>query len=402
MDTKSGEILYAKKIIEEAGLEALIIDVSVKDRCEIKADISADEILNYSGRSWDEITRLGRAERISMITECARTLVRDYHREGRFDAIFSMGGAQNTMVATTAMRGLPTGVPKLMLSTMASGKRTFGPYVDTKDILMMHSVADISGLNLISKNVIRNAVAAVIGMALHGSTALNQSGGEGVSVGLTMLGITAGGVEQAKTLLEKEGFETITFHANGVGGKSMEELIEAGMLGAAMDLTLHEIANEVIGGYCSGADERLEAACGRGIPLVAAPGGVDMIDFSTEAGESGYPEDWKSRQHIYHNASIIHMKVTADEMRKIAKLIKTRLNAAAGPVSFMLPLRGFCEAGAPGGAFHQPEIDGILIEELSSGMNENVKIIKVDANINDGVFAEAAVGEMLGYLAAGK
>jgi len=396
MDTKESEIFFAKEIIENAGQKALIIDMSVKERPIVMPDVTAEEILEQAGYSWEEIIQLDRGGRISMMTDAMRQVIPILHLKGQFDAVFSMGGAQNTMMATAAMRALPYGVPKVMLSTMASGKRTFGPFVDTKDIVIMHSVADISGLNALTENVIRNAVSSVIGMAMFGGE-LKETKAKCV-VGTTMLGITSRGVERAKEILEAQGLETITFHANGVGGKSMEELIKAGVIQASMDLTLHEIANEVIGGYCTGANNRLAAAGEKGIPQVISAGALDMIDFATESGPAGYPDDWESRQHIYHNASIIHMKVTEKEIRMIGKLVGERVSQAKGPVTVLFPLKGFCEAGAPGGAFFNPAIDRAFIETVKENLADHVRWMDVDANINDELFAETAAKAMLEYV----
>lgn len=396
MDTKGKEIKYAKDIIESLDLNTIVIDMGVREKPEIEPNISSEQVLNMYGYTWEDILKLDKVSRINLMTEAITVVIKKLYEAGRFQGVFSMGGAQNTMMATSAMRALPYGVPKVMLSTMASGKRTFGPLVSTKDVVVMHSVADISGLNSITRNVIKNAVFSTVGMVQYGQPL--QRTPDKLVIGATMLGITGRGVSEATNLLEEKGIETITFHANGVGGKSMEELIESGFINGALDLTLHEITSEVLGGYCTGANNRLLAAARKRIPQVISAGAIDMLDYSTEVGEQGYPKDWKSRQHIFHNSSIIHMKVTEKEIIRIAEVVAERINLSNGPVTVLFPLKGFCEAGASNGAFYNPKIDNAFIATVRKALNPKIKWVDIDANINDYEFSEIAANEMLQYL----
>lgn len=396
LDTKFNEMMYAKSIVENNGEKALIIDMSVKELLELKGNITPKTLLSYIDLTWERITTMSKVDRINTMSEALKVAIKALYSDNRFDGIYAMGGAQNSLMASSAMIQLPYGVPKLLLSTMASGKRTFAPYIDTKDIVVMHSVADISGLNSITKSVIGNAVAAVMGMVKYGVSSIGKSNKK--IIGTTMLGITSKGVEKTKQLVEESGYETITFHANGVGGKAMEELIYSGMIDATMDLTLHEMVNELLGGYCTGADDRLVAAGKMGIPQIIAPGAIDMIDFATDESGNSYPVDWNDRQKIFHNKNIIHMKVTKDEIIQLGKIVAERINNSNGKVTVLLPKKGFCEAGSVGGEFFNQEIDMAFITTLKEALTENIKVVDYNGCINEEEFATVAYKELLNIM----
>jgi uncharacterized protein (UPF0261 family) len=396
LDTKFNEIMYAKSIVENNGGKALIIDVSVRELLELKSDVTPKKLLSYIDLTWKEILTMSKVDRINAMSEALKVAIKELYRDELFDGIYAMGGAQNSLMASSAMIQLPYGVPKLLLSTMASGKRIFAPYIDTKDIVVMHSVADISGLNTITKSVIGNAVGAIMGMVKYGVNSIGKS--DKKIIGTTMLGITSKGVEKTKQLVEEFGYETITFHANGVGGKAMEELIYSGMINATMDLTLHEMVNELLGGYCTGANNRLVAAGKMGIPQIIAPGAIDMIDFATDESGNSYPIDWKDRQKIFHNKNIIHMKVTKDEIIQLGTIVAKRINKSKGKVTVILPNKGFCEAGSVGNEFFNKEIDTAFITTLKEALNENIKVIDYNGCINDEEFAMVTYKELLNIM----
>ncbi|MDR3566181.1 MAG: Tm-1-like ATP-binding domain-containing protein [Negativicutes bacterium] len=396
LDTKGTEVEFARKLITDLGHSVLLIDTGVRAAPTITPDISSQDVIQSAGLNWEQLIVSEKVKRIEIMTQAITAKLKALYSEGRFDAVFSMGGAQNTTMATSAMRALPLGVPKLMLTTMASGKRSFGPLVGTKDMVVMHSVADISGTNFITENVIGNAVAAICGMAQLGSGPIRQQ--KKTVVGATMLGITSNGVVKATQMLEGRGHDVVTFHANGVGGMAMEELIGQGMINAVLDMTLHEITSELFGGYCAGATGRLKAAATAGIPQVLVPGAIDMIDFDVDQ-DGNIPAEAVTREKKYlHNSSIVHAKVTQAEIIEAARLVAERVNQSNGPVTVLLPLRGFCEAGAPGGKLHDPAVDRAFIDTLRSSLGKKVKVVEVDHNINDAEFAEAAAVALLEYL----
>lgn len=388
LDTKGIEAEFARDLINQLGCKAFLIDTSVRYKPTIVPDVSGEEVINFSGISRETILKSEKGKRIELMTSAVTTKVKALYKEGKFDAVFSMGGVQNTVMATSAMKALPVGVPKLMLTTVASGRRIFDPFMGTKDVTIMHSVADISGTNFITKSVIANAIAGIVGMATMGAGCIQKQGG--TVIGASMMGITGDGVVHATRLLEKQGYEVVTFHATGVGGRSMEELIDQGMINSVLDMTLHEITSEILGGYSVGAIGRLEAAARAGIPQVIVPGAVDMIDFATDEDGNPVPQVASRENKYYHNSSIIHAKVTQEEIVKVANLIAGRVNKSKGPVTVLIPLRGFCEAGAPGGKLCNPTVDKAFVETLRQKLNKNIKFVEADNNINDPEFATLA------------
>jgi len=396
LDTKGAEVEFARKLITKLGHTVLLIDTGVRSAPTVKPDISSREVIESAGLSWDQLMAGEKVKRIEIMTLAITAKLKALYDEGRFDAVFSMGGAQNTTMATSAMKALPLGVPKLMLTTMASGKRSFGPLVGTKDLVVMHSIADISGTNFITENLIGNAVAAICGMAQMGSGPVCKQ--DKCVIGATMLGITGNGVVKATQLLEEGGHDVVTFHANGVGGIAMEELIDQGIINAVLDMTLHEITAELLGGYCSGAKGRLEAAAKAGIPQVLVPGAIDMIDYDV-CQEGNLPAEALPRLKRYlHNSSIVHSKVTVPEIINCARLVAERVNRSNGPVTILLPLRGFCEAGAPGGKLSDPAVDRAFIDTLRQSLDKKIKVVEADYNINDPELAKIAANALMEYL----
>jgi uncharacterized protein (UPF0261 family) len=327
------------------------------------------------------------------MAEGAAALVPTLYRRGAFDAVLAIGGLQNTTMAVGAMQALPIGVPKLLVSTVASGRRTFEPLVGSKDIVLMPAVADVAGINALTRVILGNAAGAIVGMAILAGQPLSV--GDETIIGLTQIGVT-NGVVQATRILEEAGYQVIGFHATGVGGRAMEELIAAGTIKAAMDLTLHEIVAEIFPlSYSSGASNRLEAACKAGIPQVIAPGGLDFTDF----GVHELLPDIDRRKYILHNANFAHIKLLKEEIVRVASIVVDRLNRNDAPVTVVLPLGGCCQAAAPGGPLCDPEVDNALIEVFRTRLKPAIKVIEIDANINDMKFSEAAAGAMLALLA---
>ncbi len=393
LDTKEAEVAFVKEMIEKQGCKTFIIDVGAKESESIVPHIRAEDVARAAGREWNGYC-VPKHEMILGLMEGIAALMPELYAGGNFDAVLSIGGAQNTVIGVNAMKALPVGLPKLMVSTIACGQRTFESFVGTKDIALMPSIADISGVNNLTRTILSNAAAAIVGMAKHAGIPF-KSGQQELIIGATLMGVTNTGVAEAVKLVEKAGFQVISFHSTGVGGRAMEEFIQEGTIGAVMDLSLHEITSEMFEkGFSTGAYDRLTAACNAGIPQVVAPGGVDFIDFYANE----LPQDLNTRQYIYHNSNIVHVKLMVHEIVRVGEIIAERLNKSRGPVTVLIPLRGLRQNTSPGEALYAPEVDNAFIKVLRRGLRREIKIVDVDANINDRIFSKTAAAELLGML----
>jgi uncharacterized protein (UPF0261 family) len=359
-------------------MKTFVIDISAKNPRPDLADLASPEILKIRNIQWEDFDTKDRASRIELLSESLAAVIPNYYRKGCFDGILSIGGGQNARMAAGAMKNLPYGVPKVIVSPLISGKRELEQYVFDRDVMVMHSVVDFSGLNSMTRMVIGNVVNAVAGMT-ENFTAFRKISDK-KTVGVSLMGITSRGAVSAMEVLETRGFETMGFHANGTGGRCFENLIRDGVIDAALDMNLHELTCEQFGGYCSGANNRLVTAGEKGIPLVFAPGGVDVIDYYVA---EHIPDRFDERQKIYHNAHVCHTKIFPDEAEKLGKVVAERLNASKGPRAVVLPQKGFCEAGASGGKLHNPETDRIFMDSLRKNLDSRIAVKTVDANIND-------------------
>ncbi len=334
---------------------------------------------------------------VQAMMDGAKAIVPKLFAEGRFDGVISAGGLQNTMAAVGAMQTLPIGVPKVMVSTVACGPRLFEPFVGIKDIVMIPSIADITGINAVTGTVLSNAAAAVVGMTEQAR--LVPRDGK-TRIGATLMGVTNESTVQAARLLEDKGYEVISFHSTGVGGRCFEYLIEEGVITAAMDLSLHEVtAAEVFGlGFSNGAPGRLLAGAKKGIPMVVAPGALDFVDVYVKDFKAGVIGDYTKRKYNLHNNEVAHVKAFADEARRAAEIVAERLNAAKGPVTVLLPLRGMRHDAQPGQRLYDPEVDEAILGVFRSALDTSIKVIEVDANLCDMKFSEAAASEMLNLI----
>ncbi|MHB8064057.1 MAG: Tm-1-like ATP-binding domain-containing protein, partial [Ruminiclostridium sp.] len=389
LDTKEAEVAFIKKMIERLGCKTFIIDVGARSS-SIIPDIGPKDVAREACRDWKCIYDVPKHEMILGLLEGIALLMPRLYEEGKFSAVLSIGGAQNTTIGVSGMKALPIGVPKLMVSTIASGQRTFEPFVGTKDITLMPSIVDISGINKLTTAILSNAVAAIVGMVQYAGIPLKSE--QEFIIGATLMGVTNDGVVQAVRLLEDAGCQVVSFHSTGVGGRAMEEFIAQGTIRAVLDLSLHEITSEMFGrGFSVGANNRLVAACKTGIPQVVAPGGVDFIDFNTYE----LPADIDKRKYMLHNSNIAHIKLFEHEIVRVGEIIVERLNKSNGPVTVLIPLRGFRQNTSPGQALYEPEVDAALIEVLHRGLRRDIKIVDVDSNINDEIFSKRAAAELL-------
>jgi uncharacterized protein (UPF0261 family) len=393
LDTKGRELGFARDELRRAGLRTLVIDAGSLGPPTIEPDITRDEIFGRAGSSASVANERG--DRGAAVAEAARgvsELVRELDGAGKVDGVFAIGGSAGTVIGTSAMRALPFGRPKVMVSTLASGQ--VRPFVGGSDILMLHSVADISGLNRLTRTVLSNAAHAMAGMVRReGSTVLAAVDDHPVIVA-TMFGVTTPCVEHARRCLEAVGSEVIVFHATGVGGQSMEGLIRDGLVDGVLDLTTTELADELVGGVLSAGPERLEAAGKKGIPQVVSLGALDMVNFGPRGT---VPERFEGRTFHIHNEAVTLMRTTPEENAALGSRIAEVLGRSSGPVAVLVPLRGVSALDTPGRPFHDPEADAALFEALTRGLKAcpQVRLVVRDEHINDPVFAEAAAATLV-------
>ena len=393
-DTKGKEFLYVKELIEELGLKTYMINTGVFDS-EIEVDVSNKEIAKEAGYDIDDIvSRRDRAMATEALSEGMELLIPRLYAEGKFDGIISFGGSGGTSLVTPAMRALPIGVPKMMVSTMASGN--VSQYVGTSDIIMMPSIVDVAGLNKISKTIFKNAVLAIAGMVGMADKIKEVEEDEKPLIAATMFGVTTPCVDFAKEYLEERGYEVLVFHATGTGGKTMESLIDAGFFKGVLDITTTEWCDEIVGGVLGAGPNRLEAAGRNHVPQVVSVGALDMVNFGPI---DTIPEKFKSRNLYKHNPTVTLMRTTVEENIKFGQKIAEKLNASFGKTVLILPLKGVSMIDAPGQPFYGSKEDEALFDTLKNNIDKDkVNIVEMDNNINEKAFAQRAAEELIKML----
>jgi uncharacterized protein (UPF0261 family) len=381
LDTKEAELRYAKRRAEKAGAKVVLVDISTASS-KAKADVSAREIALHHPEG--EAAVLGLSDRGAAVGAMAAALSQFMVSRRDVGAVLGLGGSGNTAIVTSAMRALPVGVPKLMVSTVASGN--IATYVGPSDIAMMYAVVDVAGLNAISRKVIANAAHAAAGMALN-STKREKADKPGV--GLTMFGVTTPCITQIRSKIEND-FECFVFHATGTGGQSMEKLVDSGLLESAIDITTTEVADYLVGGVLPCTEDRFGSVIRTKIPYVGSVGAVDMVNFGAR---ETVPKAFDDRKFYIHNPQVTLMRTTPAENRAIGTWIVERLNRMTGPVRFLLPLKGVSAIDAAGQPFHDAEADAVLFEAIRKAWvaARNRRLVEVDAHINDAAFAAEAV-----------
>ncbi|WP_105435485.1 Tm-1-like ATP-binding domain-containing protein [Neorhizobium tomejilense] len=378
-DTKFAELDYARSAARQAGAEAILVDVGTQGP-HPGADIAAKEVAaRHPSGAAGVLEQTDRGKAISAMAEALTVFLQECSDVG---AVLGLGGTGNTALVTQAMRGLPVGLPKLMVSTVASGN--VAPYVGPNDIAMVYSVVDIAGLNTISRKVIGNAAHAAAGMALH-TPALSAD--DRPSIGVTMFGVTTACVTQLRDMLG-QGNEIFVFHATGVGGQSMEKLVDSGLLQAVIDVTTTEVPDLLLGGVFPATEDRFGAIIRTKIPYVGSVGAVDMVNFGAKETVPGVFRD--RRLHV-HNAQVTLMRTTPEENQRVGAFIVQKLNRMEGPVRFLLPLKGVSAIDAPGQPFHDPAADETLFSTIRAGWQAapNRQLVEIDAHINSSEFAAA-------------
>ncbi|MCS7044910.1 MAG: Tm-1-like ATP-binding domain-containing protein [Gemmataceae bacterium] len=396
-DTKGAEYAFVRDLLHASGVRTETIDAGVQGPPLLVPDVSRDEVFAAAGTSLSEILAAGdRGRAVAAAAVGAARLVADRHQRGLVDGILSLGGSAGTTIGTAAMRALPFGVPKLMVSTLASGQ--VKPYVGVRDIVMMHSVVDISGLNRLSRTVLANAANAMIGMVKGRQEKLGPStagpGGDNL-IAATMFGVTTPCVNAARQHLEAAGWEVLVFHATGTGGQTMESFIHDGLVRGVLDITTTELADELVGGILSAGPDRLTAAGLRGIPQVISLGALDMVNFGPR---ESVPEKFHGRRFYQHNANVTLMRTTPEENDRLGKEIAHKASAARGPTAVLVPLRGVSAIDREGQPFWWPEADQALFQSLRNWLSPTVTLVELDLHINDPAFAAAAADLLLTML----
>lgn len=390
LDTKGVEFAFLKAEIEKRGLNTLVINSGVFDPM-FPPDVSAEEVAEAGGeRLADLVARKDRGEAMAVMTRGATAITKKLFAEGKFDGIISAGGSGNTVMATAAMRALPIGVPKVMISTVAGGD--VSAYVGTSDLVMMPSIVDVAGLNRISRTIFANAAGAICGMALGEITG---AGEEKPLIAASMFGNTTPAVDHARSIMEERGYEVLVFHATGAGGKTMEALIKDGFFAGVLDITTTEWADEICGGVLSAGPGRLDAAALAGVPQVVVPGCIDMCNFWAP---STIPEKYKGRIFYEWNPNVTLMRTTPEELAEMGKIFAEKLNKATGPVAVMIPLKGVSQIDLEGKIFYWPEALQAFIDHLKADLRSDIPIIEVNTDINDPAFSGKVAETLLAML----
>ena len=389
LDTKGVEVGFIRDEVVRLGHSPLVVDAGILGQPAIPADVTREGIALAGGEKLADLVKKGdKAFGQKVMIDGLVKVVSRLHQEGKIDGVLAVGGAQGTAMATAAMRVLPVGVPKVMVSTVACGKTTFGPYVGTKDVTMIHSVADILGLNLVTRRILAQAAAAVVAMA----SVPTAAAGERELVGITQAGITTPGVMAVKDRLESLGLEVIAFHCNGIGGQAMEELVRDGVIKGVIDFSPHEITDLLYGGLMPAQPGRMEAAGQLGIPQIVTPGATDIQLHGTPEELS---DELRQRPYVQHTPTHTHVRASAEEMEAVARFMAERLNAGTGPRVVMIPLRGFSMLNREGQILYDEAANMAFVEAMREDLSPGVELIEVDAHINDPEFAEAAVSTFL-------
>ncbi|MEU3405949.1 Tm-1-like ATP-binding domain-containing protein [Streptomyces sp. NPDC006670] len=398
LDTKGVEYGWLRERLLRAGVEVVLVDTGIMGEPRVPADVPREEVARAAGTELSRLrTAADRGAAVTTMAEGAEAALLRLHAEGRLHGVLAIGGSGGTSIATRAMRALPLGVPKVMVSSMASGD--VAPYVGSSDLTMMYSVVDIAGINSVSAPVLANAAEAVAGMAkafarsaLDRSRPVRLGSGARPLVAASMAGVTTTGVDAARERLTELGYEVLVFHASGSGGRTLEQLAGQGIFAGVLDLTLGELADDLCGGILTAGPDRLSAAGRAGIPQVVSPGALDMVKFGPL---ETLPERARYRRVRIHNPSITVIRTTEAECAELGRRMAAKLRAATGPTAVCLPLRGLSTLGAPGGPYQDPEADAALFAELREGLRGSAaRLYDYDTHVNDPAFGRAAADRL--------
>ena len=400
LDTKEMEIRFVKDLIESKGHAPVVIDCGLLKEPALIPAISRHEVAGAAGTTIEAILETGdKNHAIGTMTRGTVRVTQDLYAQGGLDGILSLGGVQGTVIGTTVMQALPFGIPKVMISAVANGQATFGPFVGIRDITILHSVADVLGLNAVTRRVLAQGAGAVVGMVEMDYRTKDISK---PAVALTSAGVTTPCANLARELLESRGYEVIAFHCNGIGAQAMEELADNGKLVGIFDLSPHDITDFLFGGIMPATSNRLKASCRRGVPQVIAPGCADIILYGPV---ENIPAEILKRKHVIHNPIHTHVKANYEEMLELGRFISGRVSRSTGYATVLVPQQGFSQLNRAGGPMYDPDADRGFLEGLKEGFQQTPSsraTIKVlDMHINDPELAEAAVDELHGLIQKG-
>jgi len=393
LDTKELEVGYVRDLIKKRGHLPVIVDCGVMQEPSFEPTISRHAVARAANTTIEEILKArDKNHAIRTMTRGAVETAKALFAQGKLDGVISLGGVQGTVIGTTVMQALPFGVPKVMVSAVANGQATFGPFVGIRDIMILHSVADVLGLNTVTRRVLAEGAGAVVGMV-----EMEYGAGDASkpAVALTSAGVTTPCANRARELLEDLGYEVIAFHCNGIGAQAMEELADAGKLAGIFDLSPHDITDFLSGGIMPATEDRLQATCRRGVPQVIAPGCADIVLYGPV---EDIPSDILKRKYVIHNPIHTHVKANHQEMFELGRFIAERLGRSNGPATVFIPGRGFSQLNKAGGPIWEPESDAGFLEGLEAGFkkspSDRAAVKVVDMHINDSEFAQTAVNEL--------
>ena len=391
LDTKSEEIAFVRDELRKHGFEAIIIDCGVLGAPALEPTISRADVARAGGTSIEELrSARNREVAIPTMIRGLEATLRHLLAEGRVLGYLGIGGGTNAAFASAAFKLLPFGLPKMLVSTVAAGD-TRG-FIGMKDVMLMHSVVDVLGLNRFLRSVLRQACAGMAGMVSEAAKRPSVTQSQRLMAGLTAFGSTTAAATRAWGTLANAGIEVLTFHARGVGGQAMESLVREGQIGAVLDLTITEIADELVGGIFSAGQDRLAAAAEAGIPQVILPGSIDMVNFGQL---DTIPERFRGRKLVSHTPMSTLMRTTPDENAAMAVFVANKLNRSTGPTAVVLPLRGFSAYDAEGAPFFDPAADDAFRDTLVAHLNSCIPVKRVDAHINEPVCADTATALLL-------
>lgn len=388
LDTKGLEYKFLKEQIEANDVSTLTIDTGILGKPAFPPDIHASEVAKAANANLKELQKKkDRGNSVAIVSKGAAIIIKKLYEQGKIHGVISMGGGAGTLIGTTAMKALPIGVPKLVVSTLASGNTR--PYVGVKDITMMYSIVDIAGINRFSRQILTNAAAAISGMVK--AEVYNEPEDKPLIVA-TMFGVTTPCVNKAREIINLAGYEVLVFHATGIGGQSMEDLIRTGLIKGVLDVTITELADELLGGVCTAGPDRLRAASEMGIPQIIVPGALDMVNF---LGPETVPDKFKGRKFYQHNPKVTLMRTTKAENIQLGKICAEKLNKAKGPTVVVIPNKGVSAIDKKGQPFYDPIADSAFVKSLKTSLNERVELIEIDNHINDEHFAITIANSLL-------
>jgi len=392
LDTKGPEVAYLRSRLHALHVPTIVLDTGILgEPLGIEPDISHEELAECGGTTIDALRTAGtRGRAVEQMRAFIKAKVSDLYEQGRVLGAIGLGGAEGAVMAASALMSLPLGVPKLVLSPIASGRHLFDPLVGTSDMLVMHTVVDILGLDEIARTVFDNAAAAMAGMVRDGRRGLRAPENT-TSIAITMLGNTTMSTMAMREVLSAAGFQGVVFHANGVGGPAMEELVSAGHFCGVIDLTVSELVGNVMGGVHVGGDERLRTAGRVGIPQIVVPGCVDFAVFPPHS----IPEEYVGRPLYDHNPEFALVRADEAEMIAVAEAMAERINQAQGPVAVVIPAAGFSIPNRPGGEFYDPATDAAFTSRLLESVKPDVKVIVEDLHVNDPEFGRRVAHHFL-------